>query len=56
MKIKDLLEIINRDRWYKKQIQKYKSLPALKNIGDVLEHNYKKWLELEINECEVKNV
>ena len=55
MKIKDILEIIERDKWYKEWIIGYKMFPETQNMAQVLEHNYKKWLEMEINECEVKN-
>lgn len=50
MKVKDILTIIAHNEWYKKQIEVYKSRLDLKNLGEVLEHNYKKWLEMEISE------
>lgn len=56
MKIKDILEIIEQNENYKKMIVMYKMFPETRNISQVLEHNYKKWLEMEIKECEVKNV
>ena len=56
MKVKDVLAIIEQDKWYKKRIEVYKNRLDLKNLGEVLEHNYKKWLEMEISECEVENV
>lgn len=55
MKVKDILAIIEQDKWYKKRIEVYKNRLDLKNLGEVLEHNYKKWLEMEISECEVEN-
>ena len=55
MKIKDILEIIEQNENYKKMIVMYSMFPETRNIAQVLEHNYKKWLEMEINECEVKN-
>ena len=50
MKIKDLLEIINQNKWYKKRIKFYKSIIGTKNIGEVLQHNYEKWLNTDISE------
>ena len=55
MKIKDIIDIIEQYKWYKKRIEFYKSIPGTANIGKVLEHNYKKWLEMEISECEGTN-
>jgi hypothetical protein len=55
MKIKDILAIIEQNEWYKNQIKKYRAFPDRKNLADVLEHNYKKWLEMKISECEVNN-
>lgn len=52
MKIKDILAIIEQNEDYKKRIEAYKMLPEAQNIAIVLEHNYKKWLEMEISECE----
>lgn len=54
MKIKDILVIIEQNEDYKKKIEEYKRLPETQNIAQVLEHNYKKWLEMEISECEVE--
>lgn len=48
MKIKDILEIIKQDKEYKERIKLYKSKKETENIGEVLEENYKNWLELEI--------
>ncbi len=53
MRVKDILTIIEQNEWYKKRIEFYKNRLGLKNLGEVLEHNYKKWLEMEISE--VKN-
>jgi hypothetical protein len=53
MKNKDILAIIEQNEWYKKRIEVYKNRLDLKNLGEVLEHNYKKWLEMEIDECGV---
>ena len=52
MKIKDILEIIEQNEDYKQRIETYKIFPETQNIAQVLEHNYKKWLEMEISECE----
>ena len=52
MKVKDILTIIEQNEWYKKRIERYGRYPEMKNLADVLEHNYKKWLEMEISECE----
>lgn len=52
MKIKDIIDIIEQNKWYKKRIKFYKSIPGTANIGKVLEHNYKKWLEMEVSERE----
>lgn len=52
MKIKDILEIIEQNENYKKMIVMYSMFPETRNIGQVLEHNYKKWLEMEISEVE----
>jgi hypothetical protein len=48
MKIKDILAIIEQNEWYKTQIERYRFYPDRTNLGEVLEHNYKKWLELDI--------
>ena len=55
MKIKDIITIIEQNEWYKKRIERYRRFPEMKNLADVLTHNYKKWLEMEISECEVEN-
>lgn len=55
MKIKDILAIIEQNEDYKKRIEAYKIFPEARNIAQVLEHNYKKWLEMEISECEVED-
>ena len=55
MKVKDILTIIEQNEWYKKRIERYGRYPEMKNLADVLEHNYKKWLEMEISECEVED-
>ena len=56
MKIKDILAIIEQNEDYKRRIEAYKIFPESRNVAQVLEHNYKKWLEMEISECEVKYV
>ena len=38
-----------------KRIERCKYFPETRNMAKVLEHNYKKWLEMEISECEVEN-
>lgn len=55
MKIKDILAIIEQNEDYKRRIEAYKIFPEARNMAQVLEHNYKKWLEMEISECEVGN-
>ena len=52
MRVKDILTIIEQNEWYKKRIERYRRFPEMKNLVDVLIHNYKKWLEMEISECE----
>lgn len=52
MKVKDILTIIEQNEWYKNQIERYRAFSDRTNFADVLEHNYKKWLEMEISECE----
>ena len=52
MKIKDILAIIEQNEDYKRRIEAYKIFPEARNMAQVLEHNYKKWLEMEISECE----
>lgn len=54
MKVKDILAIIEQNEEYKRRIERYKYFPETQNIAQVLEHNYKKWLEMEIRECEVE--
>ena len=39
----------------KKRIERYKYFQETRNMAQVLEYNYKKWLEMEISECEVKD-
>lgn len=53
MKVKDILAIIEQNEDYKKRIEAYKIFPETRNMAQVLEHNYKKWLEMEIIEFEV---
>ena len=48
MKVKDLIEIIEQNEDFKTRIKIYKSRPETQNIGEVLEHNYKQWLESEV--------
>ena len=55
MKVKDILTIIEQNEWYKNQIERYRTFSDRTNFADVLEHNYKKWLEMEIIECEGNN-
>ena len=55
MKIKDILAIIEQNEDYKRRIEVYKMFPERRNMAQVLEHNYKKWLEMEITEYEVLN-
>ena len=55
MKVKDILTIIEQNEWYKNQIKRYRTFSDRTNFADVLEHNYKKWLEMEIIECEGNN-
>ena len=55
MKVKDILAIIEQNEEYKKRIERYKYFPEIRNMAQVLEYNYKKWLEMEISECEVKD-
>ena len=55
MKVKDILAIIEQNEEYKRRIERYKYFPETRNMAKVLEHNYKKWLEMEISECEVEN-
>lgn len=52
MKIKDILAIIEQNEDYKRRIEAYKIFPEARNMAQVLEHNYKKWLEMEISEVE----
>ena len=55
MKVKDILAIIEQNEDYKRRIEAYKIFPETRNMVQVLEHNYKKkWLEMEISGCEVK--
>ena len=53
MKIKDILAIIEQNEDYKKRIESYKMFPERQNMAQVLEHNYKKWLELDIREYKI---
>lgn len=55
MKVKDILAIIEQNEEYKRRIERYKYFPETRNMAKVLEHNYKKWLEMEISGCEVEN-
>ena len=55
MKVKDILAIIEQNEEYKRRIEQYEYFPETRNMAKVLEHNYKKWLELEISECEGKD-
>lgn len=54
MKVKDILAIIEQNEYYKRRIEAYKIFPETRNMAQVLEHNYKKWLEMEISGGEVK--
>ena len=54
MKVKDILAIIEQNEDYKRRIEAYKMFSETRNMAQVLEHNYKKWLEMEISGCEVK--
>ena len=56
MKIKDILAIIEQNEEYKRRIERYKYFPETKNLKDVLEHNYKKWLEMDIREYKINEV
>ena len=55
MKVKDILAIIEQNEEYKRRIERYKYFSETRNMAKVLEHNYKKWLEMEISGCEVEN-
>ena len=55
MKVKDILAIIEQNEEYKRRIERYKIFPETRNMAQVLEHIYKKWLEMEISGCEVEN-
>ena len=55
MKIKDILAIIEQNEDYKRRIEAYKIFPESRNMAKVLEHNYKKWLEMKISGCEVED-
>lgn len=55
MKVKNILAIIEQNEDYKRRIEAYKIFRVSGNMAKVLEHNYKKWLEMEISECEVEN-
>ena len=55
IKIKDILAIIEQNDDYRRRIEAYKYFPESQNMAQVLEHNYKKWLELEIGEYEENN-
>ena len=48
MKVKDILKIIEQNEDFKTMIKIYKNRPETQNIGEVLEHNYKKWLESDV--------
>lgn len=48
MKIKDIITMIELNEDFKRKIEVYKDKKETQNIGEVLEHNYKKWLEMEI--------
>lgn len=48
MKVKDIIDIIEQNEDFKARIKSYKSRPETQNIGEVLEHNYKQWLESEV--------
>ena len=56
MKIKDILAIIEQNEEYKRRIKQYKLFPQTQNLKDVLEHNYKKWLEMDIKEYKINEV
>jgi len=56
MKIKDILAIIEQNEEYKRRIEQYKYFPETQNLKDVLEHNYKKWLEMDIKEYKTNEV
>lgn len=56
MKIKDILAIIEQNEEYKRRIERYKYFPESRNLQKVLEHNYKKWLELDIKEYKINEV
>ena len=45
IKLKDILEILELNEDFQTRINMYKSRPETQNLGQVLEHNYKKWLE-----------
>ena len=52
MKVKDILAIIEQNEEYKRRIERCKYFPETRNMTKGLEHNYKKWLEMEISEVE----
>ena len=56
MKIKDFLAIIELNEDYKRRIERYKYFPESRNLQKVLEHNYKKWLEMDIKEYKINEV
>ena len=56
MKIKDIIAIIEQNEEYKRRIEQYKCFPETQNLKDVLEHNYKKWLEMDIKEYKPNEV
>ena len=55
MKVKDILAIIEQNEEYKRRIERYKYFPETRNMAEGLEHNYKKWFEMEIGKSEVEN-
>lgn len=48
MKIKTILEIIKLNEDFKTKIKNYKEKPETRNLGEVLENNYHKWLNEEV--------
>ena len=56
MKIKDIIAIIEQNEDYKRRIEAYKIFPERRNMAQVLEHNYKKWLEMDIKEYKLNEV
>lgn len=48
MTIKDIIDIVEQNEYFKTSIKIFKSVPETYNMGKELENKYRQWLDNEV--------